>query len=250
MNPRLVLGWLGLNIIGAVLAAVVRGRDANRDASDRRSDSLWKKYGTYFAITGAVLYIGSRMPSAFKYAIYGLGWTMRNELDSGLKDQRAETRKLVAPIGYAFILAGLVGAWAIKQIDLTGDAWGWFWLVVATNDGYAQLFGQGWGETKLAARLSPGKTWEGFVAGTLSAVVAGLLLSPLLYPAGFMTVGFVALLTALAATGGDLLESWMKRVLGIKDFSSILGSHGGVLDRFDSLLGAAPVFAFLLWKIG
>ena len=189
------------------------------------------------------------MPSAFKYALYGLGWTMRNELDSALKGVRAETRSLVGPIGYVFVALGLLGAWAIKQLDLTGDAWGWFWLVVATNDGYAQLFGQGWGERKLAARVSPGKTWVGFVAGTVSAVVAGVLLSPLLYPMGIMTVALVALLTALAATGGDLLESWMKRVLGIKDFSSILGSHGGVLDRFDSMLGAAPVFALCLWKM-
>ena len=249
MHPGLALGWVVLNVIGAVLAAVVRTRDRDRDPGDRRSESLWKKYGTYLLITGAVLYVGSRMSSAFKYLLYALGWGMQSELKSALQGVRPETRRILEPLGYALIVGGLAGAWAIKQLDLTGDAWGWFWLVVATNDGYAQLFGQGWGDARLAPRLSPGKTWAGFWFGTASAVIAGWALGFALFPMSRTGAAFAALATALAATAGDLIESWMKRVLGIKDFSSLLGAHGGLLDRFDSLLVAAPVFALVLWRL-
>lgn len=247
MNPKIWVGWFVLHGLGALLTVVVRRRDRDRDPADRRSESLWTKYGTYLAISGATLYAGSRMTSAFKYVLYGLGWAMHKELNDALAGARSETRKILQPLGYALIGIGLSGAYAIKQQDLTGEAWGWFWLVIATNDGYAQLFGQGWGESKMAPRVSPGKTWEGFLLGTTAAVLAGTALGFALAPASRGAVALVALLTAMAATAGDLLESWMKRAVGIKDFSTLLGSHGGLLDRFDSLLVAAPVFAVLLW---
>lgn len=250
MNPRLFLGWFVLHGLGALLTVIVRKRDRDRDPADRRSESLWTKYGTYLAISGAVLYIGTRMTSAFKYVLTGLAWGMHNELADALRGARQETRKLLQPIGYALIGVGLAGAYAIKQLDLTGEAWGWFWLVVATNDGYAQLFGQGWGSTRMAPRISPGKTWAGFLLGTLAAVLAGTALAFALAPMSRLQVAGIALCTALAATAGDLLESWMKRVIGIKDFSTLLGSHGGLLDRFDSVLVAAPVFAAMLWALG
>lgn len=250
MNPKMWLGWFVLHGLGALLTVVVRRRDRDRDPADRRSESLWTKYGTYLAISGATLYAGSRMTSAFKYVLYGLGWGMHKELNDALAGVRSETRKILQPLGYALIGIGLTGAYAIKQQDLTGEAWGWFWLVIATNDGYAQLFGQGWGHAKMAPRLSPGKTWVGFLLGTTAAVLAGTGLGFALAPASRGAVALVALLTAIAATAGDLLESWMKRAIGIKDFSTLLGSHGGLLDRFDSLLVAAPVFAVLLWWLG
>lgn len=240
-----MLAWIVLHAVGAVLAVMVRKRDRDRD--QRRAESLWKKYGTYLLITGTVLFVGSRMTSAFEYALFALALAMGRELTIAAEGAGRAARRVVLPSGLVFICAGIAGAWCIKRLDLTGDAWGWFWLVVATTDAYSQLFGQGWGEARLAPRLSPGKTWFGFLAGTASAVVAGVLMGFALYPASRSLIALVALLTSLAATAGDLLESWLKRVIGIKDFSDSLGMHGGLLDRFDSLLGAAPVFAFALW---
>lgn len=105
-------------------------------------------------------------------------------------------------------------------------------VLVWVNDIMAFLVGMVLGRRKLAPRLSPGKTVEGAVAGVITAVAVAhwLGLSPLF-----------GALVAVAAQGGDLFESWLKRRASVKDSGNILPGHGGVLDRFDSLFLAAPV---------
>lgn len=112
------------------------------------------------------------------------------------------------------------------------------------NDTMAYIVGSLIGKTPLT-KISPKKTWEGTIGGILLAVVVTALLLPVIYtgninwplPLFFAVVAFIA---ALAGTFGDLLESKLKRMAGVKDSGSLMPGHGGFLDRFDSLLLATP----------
>ncbi|GAB3289545.1 phosphatidate cytidylyltransferase [Parahaliea aestuarii] len=127
-------------------------------------------------------------------------------------------------------------------------------LVVAAADIGAYFAGKTFGRHKLAAAVSPAKTWEGFWGGMASAlllaVVFWYLLPPQMAHVTLMAVIFVTLCTALASVVGDLAVSMVKRECGVKDSGSILPGHGGVLDRLDSICGAAPVFALGLLLAG
>ncbi|MDO5683219.1 MAG: phosphatidate cytidylyltransferase [Propionibacteriaceae bacterium] len=121
-----------------------------------------------------------------------------------------------------------------------------FIAVVALGDIGGYVAGVLFGKHKMAPRISPKKTWEGFAGSILFGVVGGILLVVYLLSAPFW-VGII-LGVALVITGacGDLIESLIKRDVGIKDMSSFLPGHGGVMDRLDSLLVAAPVAWFLM----
>jgi len=118
-------------------------------------------------------------------------------------------------------------------------------LLVWAVDTAAYFGGRAFGRKKLSPFLSPNKTWAGFFAGfggaIFAAVVSGLVFLRLPMP----KLVLVAIIAALAAQLGDLFESGLKRAYGAKDSSAILPGHGGLLDRFDSLLFAAPVVYYL-----
>jgi len=112
-------------------------------------------------------------------------------------------------------------------------------LAVFADDTAAYLVGRWLGRHKLAPALSPGKTWEGFVAGTAAAIAVAFFA---LYEQDFLTIPesiALGLAIALAGAAGDLFESALKRDLKVKDSGQLLGGHGGMLDRIDSLLFAA-----------
>lgn len=131
---------------------------------------------------------------------------------------------------------------AVVLLDVDGGVW-WvlsFLIIAVSSDTGAYAAGLSFGKHPMAPRISPNKTWEGFAGAGLAAAIAGVLLAWLaldLFWAWGLLLGAVILLTA---TIGDLGESMLKRDLGIKDMSSWLPGHGGVLDRLDSILPSAP----------
>ncbi|HVP44478.1 MAG TPA: phosphatidate cytidylyltransferase [Terriglobales bacterium] len=118
-------------------------------------------------------------------------------------------------------------------------------VVVWVGDTCAYYVGRGLGKHLLAPRISPKKTWEGSIASLLGGVLAGAALMHYCHqaPTGF-TIG-VGVLVNVAAQVGDLVESLMKRGAEVKDSGALLPGHGGILDRIDALLFAAPVAAIL-----
>jgi phosphatidate cytidylyltransferase len=127
-------------------------------------------------------------------------------------------------------------------------------MVVATADIGAYFSGKYFGKHKLAVKVSPKKTWEGFWGGLAACIILALLLWRVLPDhaahIGLISVVVVVVFTALASVVGDLTVSMVKRESGVKDSGSLLPGHGGVLDRLDSLCGAAPVFALGLLLVG
>jgi phosphatidate cytidylyltransferase len=118
------------------------------------------------------------------------------------------------------------------------------------NDVFSMLGGLAFGRRKLAPVLSPGKTWAGAISGCLAASLGSLLFAYCL--PGFVGWRIAALSGALAMSGlvGGLIASAIKRATGVKDFGTIFPGHGGVLDRFDSLLVSAPVLWLVLTVSG
>lgn len=121
-----------------------------------------------------------------------------------------------------------------------------FVSAVVFNDTGALFVGMIAGRHKLAPRISPKKTWEGAVGGVLFGTGVAMALSWYLYDGNWRIGMLVGLATCVAAIFGDLAESALKRDIQIKDMSGIIPGHGGVLDRIDAALLAAPV-AFLMF---
>jgi phosphatidate cytidylyltransferase len=123
-------------------------------------------------------------------------------------------------------------------------------LAVWADDSAAYFIGRLLGRHRMAPTISPGKTWEGFVAGTVTAVAVCFFA---LYKQHFLSsVEAVALGAAVAASAalGDLFESAVKRDLGVKDSGRILGGHGGMLDRIDAQLFAVPAAYVIVLAFG
>jgi phosphatidate cytidylyltransferase len=119
-------------------------------------------------------------------------------------------------------------------------------LFTWTNDTFAYIVGVLAGKNKIAPKISPKKTWEGFAGGLLATIGLGFVLFHFWPMFSLMIWLTVAVLVSLAATLGDLVESMFKRSAGVKDSGRVLPGHGGVLDRFDGFVFAIPfVFSYL-----
>ncbi|MCS6561037.1 MULTISPECIES: phosphatidate cytidylyltransferase [Curtobacterium] len=123
-----------------------------------------------------------------------------------------------------------------------------FILVVVAVDTGAYATGLNLGKHPMAPRISPKKTWEGFAGSVAASIVVGILVAVFMLGLPWWTGVLLGVLISGSATLGDLTESMIKRDLGIKDISSFLPGHGGLLDRIDSILPSAAV-AYVLYLI-
>lgn len=177
-------------------------------------------------------------------------------------EQAMRGRSQPAVLGAVFTLGGalylgyffgfLIELWLAND-DATR---GWLgtlpvWLALAlvptwAADVTAYLVGRRMGRRRIVPRISPGKTWEGTLAGFGAAAIVALLIAT---SAGIRTgpTLLLALLVGPVGFASDLLESAIKRAAGAKDSGTLLPGHGGVLDRIDSLIFVAPAVAFVLW---
>jgi len=144
--------------------------------------------------------------------------------------------------GFAVLVPAAIGLGRLALVEPRGQLLLLFLIVlIAAADVGAYFGGRAFGRHKLAPLVSPGKTWEGLVAGMLGAGAAAW--------AGAQVLGqpvlpwlAVCLLVALVSVAGDLAESMFKRHAGLKDSGGLLPGHGGVLDRVNSLMATAPLF--------
>jgi phosphatidate cytidylyltransferase len=120
-------------------------------------------------------------------------------------------------------------------------------IIIIFGDTAAYFVGKFWGKHRLAPKISPHKTWEGGVAGLICSALGGILIQAVFFPEMVSwKAGLIAVLVHAVAQISDLLESLFKRSAGKKDSSTILGGHGGFLDRIDSFILAAPFFYYIL----
>lgn len=158
---------------------------------------------------------------------------------------------IVWPLGYFALLRELRGT---SGSTMNGGYYASVFLVVLiwTQDTAAYAVGRAFGKHRLAPAISPKKSWEGAVGGLLAGVLMSLALRELFMAELFGRGEIVVMSTILGALAqvSDLTESLMKRCFGVKDSSSLLPGHGGILDRFDSFLLTAPFLYFYMISIG
>jgi len=116
---------------------------------------------------------------------------------------------------------------------------------VWADDIFAYLVGRTFGGPKLLPKVSPKKTWSGFFGGLIGALVTGGLIAFIAFPEDLIVYCVVALVLALEAQAGDLIESSVKRRFNVKDASNLIPGHGGLLDRVDGLTLAAYAFVLI-----
>jgi phosphatidate cytidylyltransferase len=170
----------------------------------------------------------------------------------GMAGVRPTTVSTAATVlGVAWIGLGLAHVLFIREVPEHGVLAAFtVLLTVFVCDTAAFVAGRLFGRHKLAPRTSPGKTWEGLVAGTVAAILVPFFT---LYEQSFLTIPQSLALgaaIAVAAPMGDLFESALKRDAGVKDTGRLLLGHGGILDRLDALLFAAVVSYYLLAAFG
>ena len=194
--------------------------------------SAWLLRGQAAALTGLLLL------GCLWWLVAG-AWIVHYQLHQGPK---LGDWRWLALCGWLALVPALVALLALLDRDpvlllaLFALVWG--------ADIFAYFGGKACGRRRLASHVSPGKTWEGLAAalmGTQLLAVAGAS-AGLIARLSLMESLALAAVTLAASVVGDLLESLLKRLRGVKDSGTLLPGHGGLLDRIDSLLAAAPVF--------
>jgi phosphatidate cytidylyltransferase len=157
--------------------------------------------------------------------------------------------RVTAVAGIFIMWAAWIALVVIREAP-NGSNWMlWMVLVVAFADIGAYFTGRWLGRHKLAAAVSPGKTWEGFWGGMVvsSVICGGILVLMGRFNGGWI---FIMVLLVTVSVVGDLTESVLKRERGVKDSGTLLPGHGGVLDRIDSAIAVLPYFALILIYAG
>jgi phosphatidate cytidylyltransferase len=173
--------------------------------------------------------------------------------EQAMPDHRRSGAGLMRDLTAAAFVQGYVTFLATFAVVLTAAEGGQWWTLafivtaVAADTG-AYAFGLMFGKHPMAPVISPKKTWEGFAGGAAASLIAGVLLATLMLGNTWWFGLIFGAAIFLTATLGDLVESLIKRDLGIKDMSSWIPGHGGFLDRLDSILPSAAV-AFLAFRI-
>jgi phosphatidate cytidylyltransferase len=216
---------------------------ANRRVNAVRRRERWIKFIIYFVILNTVLLLAARGPVVFGCFASVLLIAGASELVVAFSaaPQTAFSLRCLVWSGYGMAGAGLL----LFSFSSPSERITFVYLVVAVFDGFSQVAGQLFGKHRLARTISPSKTVEGATGGAFAAVATALLLRHFIGGGPSMALGACAVIVA-AALAGDLAASWVKRRCRIKDFGHLLPQHGGVLDRFDSFLFAAPASLILL----
>ncbi len=195
-----------------------------------------------------LLYTDKAMPYLIGFSLFLFPFLAFAELYRKKKTPFENIAIAVLGIVYLVIPMILLG-YTLKFDSNTGTVLN-FWpvltifILVWCSDTFAYLVGRQIGKTKLFERISPKKSWEGFFGGFIFSIIGGLLIAHFTGQPYIQYAVYGMIISAIG-TIGDLIESMLKRSLGVKDSGTILPGHGGILDRFDAVLFITPIIYFL-----
>jgi phosphatidate cytidylyltransferase len=241
----IVLAWLGGIYFNAIMAVLAAG-------------TLWEVgrlleksgHGVHMQISfllAAIVWIAEKLP---ELALVVIGIAVVIGTATGLVGSYPWSQKWINTL-FCGLYTTLGYKMAAEVRDLGVGQEG-FWLILALflmiwgNDVFAYFGGKTFGRRKLAPKISPNKTWEGFGSGILGACIgAGIAwIAVEQFPITISELMPAALIVSITGPIGDLLESSMKRRADMKDSSSLIPGHGGLFDRFDALILTAPFIYF------
>ena len=220
---RMLLG-VGFGLTPFVLSSILHMRPVQSQTTDQ------------FVIVTSFLFF----PFIFLAFVY--------ELFSGSKTPFQNVGFIVLGMVYIGAPFALLDFIAFKEGEFSGLIVFGLLLLTWMNDTGAYIAGSNFGKTPLFATVSPKKTWEGTIGGVLTTILVAYLFS--LFTSELRTGDWMVLGAIVAVFGsvGDLVESMLKRSVGVKDSGTLLPGHGGVLDRFDAFIFILPfAAAYLLW---
>jgi len=220
--------------------------------------SSGSKPAGWIVVAGTVLFCGTRAWTSFELSPFSISLVILAVAVYHLLDY--EKGALFPASDFAVSLTGIfylgwIGAYLISLRNMDQ---GVYWLSISLlsvmfADSAAYFIGRRWGRTRLSPRLSPKKTWEGYIAGVVFGSLVGALATWatgkwLVPQAGFTWVNGLILgfLLSSLTTLGDLTESMFKRQVGVKDSGTLLPGHGGVFDRIDSWLWAGVIAYYII----
>ena len=188
---------------------------------------------------------------SYQICLYSLGlWAVILLWIQGYPSSQILWAKTPIILGLGFIL--LTTTWTALTAIVLYDNGRWLLilaiLIVALSDIGGYFAGNLLGRHKLAAMVSPGKTWEGFLGGLFLQGLLILVIKLTLPELSAIDLAILIIPVALSSVVGDLFESMLKRHSGVKDSSSLLPGHGGILDRIDGVMAALPMYWVLLFQ--
>jgi phosphatidate cytidylyltransferase len=217
---------------------------ANRKADRKIRNQRWLKYFTYIFITGAVV-LGVFYDFIFVVAMVIIGASLL-EL---IKVSFFQNRNLLLQGTLSILVFAVIATGFILFIqDFYASFLLFIYFQVLVFDGFCQITGQIFGKHPLAPKISATKTVEGLAGGWLFCLIAAVLAS------GWVRISLpvavlYGILTGLSSFAGDMLASWYKRKVHVKDYSNWLPGQGGFLDRFDSFLMTGLIYYLLYLTI-
>lgn len=220
-----------------------------------RSDLLDKVLKSYALLAGVLMFLFlilpelGLLPLAMKWMIFPIAF-LAFSLVLFSKKLSPITQLATLSFGWIYLIVPFYFLFQIADFSPNIEfSWRFIvglFILVWTNDTFAYLSGRLFGKTKLFERISPKKTWEGTIGGFIFTVFAGLIYA---YALGddYVFWAISAVIISPCAVFGDLFESLLKRTVGVKDSGKLMPGHGGVLDRFDAVMYAAPFF--FVWML-
>lgn len=235
--------WTALLLLLAGRAAYEFGRMSHRNADDARTQTWVMVF-----VTVAAVLVWAVFPDDMRRTfLWVIVVTATFSIIWGMVEKSVD--KIWPSVGLVYVLLPLVSAIWLRGFDTGFEADGFqrilfVVLTVVAADAGAYFAGKTIGGPKLAPRISPNKTWAGFLGGLALGGLAGSAYA-VLSGASLAQALPIALLVVVASVAGDFLESAFKRHFGVKDAGSIFPGHGGVLDRIDSHMAALTLYALL-----
>ena len=254
LGSALYFGFWPMSIVAIVVAAIV-GLETRRMAYGRSGAFTQREAIAMFtgAVVAGVGVFGAALaeldidasiapPTAMAIGFIVALLLIEIAITSRFRQVEVVRRNLTLSYG-AFVVLAITMLPFILTIDKGRELVTFGILVVFAADTGAYFVGKAVGKRKMAPNVSPGKTWEGFAGGIVAALIASWALSNLL-SLDYTVSKTVAIGASIAVLGvaGDLGESWIKRLSGVKDSGGIIPGHGGIMDRLDAL---APNFVFI-----
>lgn len=217
----------------------------NRNKDPKVARNSYTKFGVYFIIINILFFSITINPDIFRYLSFviiggGLLELLKLHRASGYQNKKFY---LFSIIVYVLLSAGFY-FFSTQSMELILFSF----LVLSIFDSFSQITGQLWGRKKLFPTISPNKTIGGLVGGSLIALFSSYLLRSL-HSGSITELFFISTGIVIFAFAGDLGASYYKRKYNAKDFSNLIPGHGGILDRFDSLITGGAWVAFSLWLL-